>query len=98
MAPWVLAAAAYAAIGQFPAFIEWSFQRGLAYASHGRAGSALARAAGSPALCAGAACVPWVVAGGGTVRPAPGVDWRRLRPLVWLGVIPAARRPRASGA
>src|SRR5216684_2039281 len=89
-APWVLAAAAYAAIGQFPAFFEWSIKRGVAYASHGRAGSALARAAGSTALCVGATCVVWVLGVRETFRPRPDVVWRGLVLLLWMSFIPVA--------
>src|SRR5260370_722422 len=77
-------------MGEFPAFFEWSIKRGVAYASHGRAGSALARAAGSTALCVGATCAPWVLAVRETFRPRPDVVWRGLVLLLWMSFIPVA--------
>src|SRR5437764_7969633 len=60
--PWVAVAAGYAALGQLPAFFEWTIARNFKYASAGSAGSALGRGAAEIALCLAAACVPWVLA------------------------------------
>src|SRR5207237_3782238 len=69
IAPWVAFAAGYAAIGQLPAFLEWTIARNLRYATAGSAGSALGRGAAEIALCLAAACVPWVLAAREGLRP-----------------------------
>lgn len=88
--PWVIAAGAYGAIGQLPAFLDWTIGRNLEYASNGRAGSALARGATSTVVCLAATAVPWAFAARESLRPRADVIWRALTLLLWLTWIPVA--------
>jgi len=90
IAPWVAFAAGYAAIGQLPAFLEWTIARNLRYATAGSAGSALGRGAAEIALCLAAACVPWVLAARESLRPRADVVWRALSSMLWLTWLPVA--------
>jgi len=93
LAPWACSAAAYAAIGQLPAFVEWTLSRNLLYAGAG-AGSVFLRGAQSTAVCVGAACLPWVLAVRETFRRRADPVWRGLTLLLgltWLAVVAGGR-------
>ena len=80
--PWTVAAGCYAAIGQLPAFLDWSLARNLAYAGKGAAGGAMLRFTQSTLLCVGACIVPWVLAARRSLRPGDDTA-RGLSFLLW---------------
>jgi len=90
IAPWVAVAAGYSALGQLPAFFEWTIVRNLRYAAGESAGSALGRGAAEIALCLAAACVPWVLAARESLRPREEVVWRAMCWMLWLTWLPVA--------
>jgi len=90
IAPWLAVAAGYAALGQLPAFLEWTIARNIGYASAANAGSALGRGAAEIALCLAAACVPWVLAARESLRPRADAVWRALSLMLWLTWLPVA--------
>ena len=90
MLPWGVAAGAYAAIGQLPAFVDWVFVRNLAYAGKGAAGSALARGLLATLLCVSAALLPWILATRESLKPRDDLFWRALVLLLWLTWVPVA--------
>ena len=90
IAPWVMAGAGYAALGQLPAFLEWTIARNLGYAGRASARFVLARGVAEIALCLGAACVPWVLAARESLRPRADVVWRALSSMLWLTWLPVA--------
>jgi hypothetical protein len=90
IAPWIAVAAGYAALGQLPAFLEWTLARNFRYATAGSSGLAPGRAVAEIALCLGAACVPWVLAARASLRPRPDLVWRALSVMLWLTWLPVA--------
>src|SRR5207237_9110800 len=90
IARWVAVAAGYAALGQLPAFLEWTLARNLRYAAGASAGSVLSRGAAEIALCLAAACVPWILAARESLRPRADVVWRALSSMLWLTWLPVA--------
>ena len=90
LAPWAVAGGVYAALGQLPAFVDWTIARNLKYAGAGSAGSALARGVASTALCVGVALVPWVLAAREAMRPRQDVVWRALTILLALTCLSVA--------
>jgi hypothetical protein len=87
--PWVAAAGAYAALGQLPAFVEWTLTRNFAYAGKGAAGGELERFAQSTLLCVGLTIVPWVLAARRSLEPAD-LAGRGLSYLLWFTWIPVS--------
>ena len=89
LAPWVVAGAFYAVLGQLPTFVEWVFWRNLGYASSGGTGFGLAHGIAAAMFCVSAACVPWVLAARESVRLRDDEIWRALSFMLWLTWIPA---------
>jgi 4-amino-4-deoxy-L-arabinose transferase-like glycosyltransferase len=88
-APWAVAGAFYAVLGQLPAFVEWAFWRNLGYASSGSAGFGFGHGIAAIAFCVSAACVPWVLAARESVRSRDDEVWRALSSMLWLTWLPA---------
>jgi len=87
--PWVAAAGAYAAVGQLPAFIEWTLARNFAYAGKAAAGGGIERFAQSTLLCIGLTIIPWLLAARRSLQPSDLVG-RGLVFLLWFTWIPVS--------